>query len=109
MLIGICADRTLCGVMHSPTLGCDRSDATNRARRDARAMRKAGKRLSPDSRTAQGLDLAPWQQDLLAQCVSLIYVCIYTYIYMYIYIRHIYTVLPTLPLGVDSDNTGQGR
>jgi len=29
MLIGMCADRTLCGVMHSPALGCDRSDASN--------------------------------------------------------------------------------
>jgi len=94
MLIGICTDRTLCGVMHSPTLGCDRSDASNRPIRDARAMRKAGKRLSPDSRTAQGLDLNPEQQDLLARCVSLIYVYTYTYINMYIYI-HMYTYMYT--------------
>ena len=30
VLIGICADRTLCGVTHSPSLGCDRSDASSR-------------------------------------------------------------------------------
>jgi len=30
MLIGFCADRMLCGVMHSPALGCDRLDACNR-------------------------------------------------------------------------------
>ena len=29
VLMGNCADRTLCGVMHSPTLGCDRLDAAN--------------------------------------------------------------------------------
>ena len=29
MLKGNCADRTFCGVIHSPTLGCDRLDATN--------------------------------------------------------------------------------
>ena len=30
MLMGSCADRMLCGVMRSPTLGCDRYDASNR-------------------------------------------------------------------------------
>ena len=72
--------------MHSPSLG--RHNCVCLCREieisDARAMRKAGKALSPDSRTAQGLDLTPEHQFLLARCVSVIYIYVYTHIQMYI-------------------------
>ena len=53
-LIGICADRTLCGVMHSPTLGCDRSDALNRLHSQ---RRKAANIASNLLRVAQNSDI----------------------------------------------------
>ena len=81
VLTGICDGRTLCDVMHSPSPGRHNCVCLCReiAMGDARAMRKAGKALSPASRTAQGLDLTPEHQVLLARCVSVVYVYIYTH------------------------------
>ena len=70
--------------MHSPSLGRHNCVCLCRetAISDARAMRKAGKALSPASRTAQGLDLAPEHQVLLAGCASVMYVYTYMHVYM---------------------------
>ena len=40
VLVGICADRTLRGVVHSPTMGCDRSDASNRLHNRLHSQRR---------------------------------------------------------------------
>ena len=40
VLIGNCAHWTPCGVMHSPTMGCDRLDASNRVHNRVHCQRR---------------------------------------------------------------------
>ena len=42
---------------------------------DARRKKKAGARLSEDDRTAQGLELTPTEEQLLARQVNVLCVC----------------------------------